>query len=284
MQERVSALYKASLQDKMSALFDEYSCDEEVIRLEKVEINLGVFNSMSALEAQLENKIIEQLELALVEQFTEARSSNAKPFGLATENNTSGQETSKASIHTTLESRLDLLCYYLKTGELPWWGADSNWQLEQEILQLLKKRRGQTAQALRRSASTALYERLAMQLSSTTRLNLLDALKPNQKTLLRDFQQQWFGMIKHILNCVVTSAPLNIQVELKHLKSVLKDQEANQLAFWLLIFKQFIENETIFTADIYAGMTTRHLAEITEIDYATVIVIFISVSIESNNS
>ncbi|MEO8862522.1 MAG: contractile injection system tape measure protein [Ginsengibacter sp.] len=101
LQNRVSNLLKNGVMDKLESLFDEVAPNENILRFDKLELNLGNINKQN-LETEFSQKLIEQLSRVLLEM-----------------KNDDFETGSNQSSHQ--QSLLDSLIFFLIHGYMPWY-------------------------------------------------------------------------------------------------------------------------------------------------------------------
>ncbi len=162
LQEKICSLNGKILVQLMNQLFTECVLPDEIIRLNRVELDLGIL-SASDLEQQLEEGLREQLDKVLRESIKTLRD--------APDKNNMGQ------ICHRNQSKLKVLCYFLQTGMLPWWSANSAaWKPEQQLLQLIETSPKEVEEALRGIASARVVARIVKQFTPQTYSKLLKLL------------------------------------------------------------------------------------------------------------
>ncbi len=273
LQERFRVLHQSSLKQKMNTLFDALCKKEEVIRLEKIEIDLGILQSGDLFESHFEQQMIEQLELALTEQINNETSLKPVPGEkqISAGGNKSSEKKFSATIQGSQESSLEQLCYFLITGELPWWSSTENWRLDQSLENLLEHQSLQIAQALRRSVTPVLIKRLVLQLSGNTRLKLLEVLQPGDKKKSRVLVDQWFRLITQLLLLDMLSIPLKFRVTLKKLQLMFNDKQLYSQLFWFDLFKLLLKQNSALTAENFIDKVIRQIVSKLKLEYTPVV-------------
>lgn len=109
IQERVSELYKYQLLQVLEEIFDAIAPDGEVLRIDRLEVDIGKVNA-GTLEEEVVAKVREQVEQRLMELRHKA------DFRME---ETPGE--SSAARRQSAQSKTDFLLHFLKTGTAPWW-------------------------------------------------------------------------------------------------------------------------------------------------------------------
>lgn len=271
LQERFRVLHQSSLKQKMNTLFDVYCEQDKVIRLEKIEIDLGILQSGDLFELHFEQQMIEQLERVLHDQLNEENSLSLNPDGKLETVNVKQSANVIQSVH---ESTVEQLCHYLITGELPWWSSNEDWNLEKALKKLLKNQPLQTIQGLRRSLMPLLVKRLVLQLSGKTRLSLLAVLHPDDNKGLGVLVSQWFKLVIRLTSLDMSSIPILFIEPLKKIQQVINSQQNYSQLFWFDLLSYLLKQDIEVTTQDFIDKFIRHLAELSQLEYVQVVEIF----------
>jgi len=271
LQERFRVLHQSSLKQKMNTLFDAYCKQDEVIRLDKIEIDLGVLPSGDVFEPHFEQQMIEQLERALHDQLTEVNSLSVK---LDTKLVAVNEKKSATVIQSVDDSTVEQLCYYLITGELPWWSSTEEWSLEKALKKLLKNQPLQTIQGLRKSVTPMLIKRLVLQLSSKTRLSLLAEFNRADNKGAEVLVTQWFKLVIRLTSLDMLSIPISLIEPLKKIQQVINSQQHYSQLFWFNILSNLLKQDVAVATQDLVDKSIRHLAELSQLEYVQVVELF----------
>ncbi|MCP4077656.1 MAG: hypothetical protein GY744_15900 [Gammaproteobacteria bacterium] len=271
LQERFRVLHQSSLKQKMNTLFDAYCKQDEVIRLDKIEIDLGVLPSGDVFEPHFEQQMIEQLERALHDQLTEVNSLSLK---LDTKLVAVNEKKSATVIQSVDDSTVEQLCYYLITGELPWWSSTEEWSLEKALKKLLKNQPLQTIQGLRKSVTPMLIKRLVLQLSSKTRLSLLAEFNRADNKGAEVLVTQWFKLVIRLTSLDMLSIPISLIEPLKKIQQVINSQQHYSQLFWFNILSNLLKQDVAVATQDLVDKSIRHLAELSQLEYVQVVELF----------
>jgi len=271
LQERFRVLHQSSLKQKMNTLFDAYCKQDEVIRLDKIEIDLGVLPSGDVFEPHFEQQMIEQLERALHDQLTEVNSLSLK---LDTKLVAVNEKKSATVIQSVDDSTVEQLCYYLITGELPWWSSTEEWSLEKALKKLLKNQPLQTIQGLRKSVTPMLIKRLVLQLSSKTRLSLLAEFNRADNKGAEVLVTQWFKLVIRLTSLDMLSIPISLIEPLKKIQQVINSQQNYSQLFWFNILSNLLKQDVAVATQDLVDKSIRHLAELSQLEYVQVVELF----------
>ncbi|MEO6039273.1 MAG: contractile injection system tape measure protein [Saprospiraceae bacterium] len=164
VQQAVNQMFREEVLPEVSRLFDELISPDQVLRLPKLEVDLGVL-SPDISPAQWRERCCQVLREALQAHLTEQ---------------ISGGKTEE--LFVPLEQRAwDSWLYFLKTGRLPWWAsAPDQEKWEFELLTILQAAVPGQTETLKRQlqADTRQIERLFRQFSPAFLQMLLRTLWP----------------------------------------------------------------------------------------------------------
>ena len=142
IQQRLSWVYRHDVAPRLEALFDRLADGDTVLRLDRLELDLGHF-TVDELEAGFVEKLLHDIERALRE---EAMGFSAQPAGRPAEQNTRAEDT------------LDIWLYFLQHGALPWHARIDDWETwEGRIIDALENKDApwqQFVEVLRRDPHT----------------------------------------------------------------------------------------------------------------------------------
>jgi hypothetical protein len=116
IQNRISDLYKQELVRILDKVLSEISGPDQVLRIDKLEIDLGEIQADA-----LERDIPEKLQSLLKDQLREIlHHVSAAP------ESQSETEKKKHILRKAHHTKTDILVYFLRTGTTPWWSAKEN--------------------------------------------------------------------------------------------------------------------------------------------------------------
>lgn len=275
LQQRIIDLNNGSLQSKINALFNKCSREDEILRLQKVEIDLGVLTANDSFESQVEQKLIDQLEdeIQLLLANTDIATSTSR--SVLTTNESDGNVVNPPrpdnAKFTRQDSQMDILCHYLETGELPWWISDKGWRVEQQFQDLLKSEPEETLSRLRRSPSELTIKRLVMQVDLATRLKLVDVLQPENKVLIRLFVDQWLELINQVTGFSGLRLTEMARAELTKLHQVVNNLQNYTELFWFKLVNLCFSDTAQFEARNINQYFINKLSEITSVKYTDIV-------------
>lgn len=183
MQQEIRGVFDEELLPLIDQVFTEISGPGEVLRINRLELNLGHIHPL-----KLREQLRTQLKTVLTEKLREARSKallqlGSIPLGNVTEPILiqGGDMELDAVLQTTTASIPSLLETYFLSGELPWWVADNHDAPDMEALteQLLEEQPEvllQVVIGLLKQRSAA--ERMVMQLPEKLLRRLAELLWP----------------------------------------------------------------------------------------------------------
>lgn len=175
VQQFVSDLLYSSIIPLMDETFSDYSDDNTRIRVDKLELDLG-----EVVYEDFDQHFIQKMRTILRNTLEKEVSRQARQIQSPT--------SQKDKTATTQISEREQLEYFLETGQLPWWVAESaSFDPDQSLSSLLKTDPQAIIELLTGLAGTPAIERLAKQLSSATHLAILDTLasSTNQQIIKR---------------------------------------------------------------------------------------------------
>ena len=118
LQETVSQLLQRRAMDELDPLFSELADRDEMIRLDQVEVDLGMIASHS-LEQEFVPALVRALREALGDRIIELRLPQQRQ----------PQSDSRPSTRQTqITAHWDVFLYFLQYGRLPWWQKETHWQ------------------------------------------------------------------------------------------------------------------------------------------------------------
>ncbi|MGL5890945.1 MAG: contractile injection system tape measure protein, partial [Bacteroidia bacterium] len=129
LQQEIRAVYDEELLPLIDQLFGEISGPGEVLRINRLELNLGVISPL-----RLREQLAAQLKTVLTEKLLEARSKAVmRPGSLLSGTEESviiqgGDLEMEAVLQTAAASVPSLLEVFFTTGNLPWWIPDETQQ------------------------------------------------------------------------------------------------------------------------------------------------------------
>jgi hypothetical protein len=138
IQNLTSEIVRKKLLPALDKLFSGISGKNEIIRIDKLEIDLG-FISENELENEFVNRIINEIEPKIIKHMISvSKTANVNLFR--------GKNVADISEHTPdtkSKNFLEQFIYFLKTGHLPWWqstaGADLTVYIFKEALNVENK-------------------------------------------------------------------------------------------------------------------------------------------------
>jgi len=167
LQNRISNLFKNDLKNKLESLFNQISPNGKILRIDKLELNLGTISKKN-LEAEFSKKLIEQLA---------AKLSNV--------NDTTDNEIKIEEIEHN-HSITDALIFFLQNGYMPWYGSVTNFaEWESEMLHSFSEKEWTLLiDDLKKSVSVEqnIIRRLVMQFSASFLEKILLQLRDDLNT------------------------------------------------------------------------------------------------------
>ena len=118
LQETVSQLLKNQAMGELDPLFSELADRDEVIGLDRVEVDLGPIAPHS-LEQEFVPALVRALREALGDHIVELRLPQQRQ---------SQSDTRPSTRQTQATAHWDVFLYFLQYGRLPWWQKETHWQ------------------------------------------------------------------------------------------------------------------------------------------------------------
>lgn len=115
-QNNVNEIVKTRLADSLDKLFCSLIGEDEVLRIDKLEIDLGRIPA-DKLNDELVSKVVEKIEGQLIKLIHELKDEGSRSIY----NRVAKDSRTKSRLISRHSSCLDQLIYFLKNGFLPWW-------------------------------------------------------------------------------------------------------------------------------------------------------------------
>lgn len=164
LHEEVSSLLQQQAIPKIEDLFDRFVSHEEVVRLDRVVVEIEAVDSRS-LEAEFVEKLLKALNQTLSDRLKVQIPINTDVEPI---------------IQEPIQANWEVLLYFLEYGRLPWWCLAQDWTVWlnhwETVMQSEINWRSPLKQLL--SENQSARERLVMQLPETFRHQLLLQLQP----------------------------------------------------------------------------------------------------------
>jgi hypothetical protein len=182
LQERLQQVHK----DRLAGIIDEalssVAGDGEVIRLDRIDVELGVLSSAD-LEEQLVRRIRSELGKALRGAVT------------ALQGRHGGQ--GQGRIQRMEKSRLERIRVFLETGSLPWWAPQAESPaLENQFLQLIETEPAEVAGMLRSVLTSTVAKRIVKQFSRDLMERLVAVLVPSAAVQIQGAIADWGRLLR----------------------------------------------------------------------------------------
>ncbi len=212
IQKKASEILRNKLFSELDNLFSNIVSNEEVLRIEKLEINIGDI-SLNNIEEDIVSKSIKTLETQLNKICYQHKQEN---LGYRTENNENIQSTYIKKSY----SRLEQLVHFLKFGVFPWWKISNEKTSLEELLIEIKKENQPEASNI-----------------------LLELIKHEQirKRIAYQFSNEQFLRILKLLQTNIESSLVNIYKELQLERLIKNKQISSIIKFHLLELIPIIE-------------------------------------------
>ena len=138
----------------IDTICSKHTEDTEAIRINKLELDLGLFNSYT-IDRQLVDQFLEQFESALLDELAHIPSD-------------------KRAVSQRF-SELDALIYFLNSGEKPWWVSEKLIDFNKHFLRFLQEENRVLLRLLTKQANNNyLWQRISMQFDSNVHRDLLN--------------------------------------------------------------------------------------------------------------
>ncbi|HET6993072.1 MAG TPA: contractile injection system tape measure protein, partial [Bacteroidia bacterium] len=238
----------------MNEIFDSLVDENEVVRIDKLEINLGNISSQH-LEYELPEKIKKEIEDALAKLLYEVRHSPDRSAEVRIETAGGDTITVQADVQQKSFSLFETLIYFLEFGVLPWTkDRKEKPTLRFLLAQAMEKHSDQLRQVLRQlSGKSYVFRRLAFQVPEEQLQYLAAILGSGFSSKLPAYHnelQKWIELI-----CKQTGN----NAKVKSVKAISRDQL--RFFFWEETLRYFsansgsqhtsdIRSDTIFLSEI----------------------------------
>jgi hypothetical protein len=154
---RLENYVKGSVMEAIEQVFDDSSMPGEVVRLERLEVDLGTV-PIDGLETEMTALVRERLQAALHKH----------------ELLPSGEPVSRAQVPAQKQNEVDVLMHFLRTGQLPWYVNRRTIGSVEELANRVVRQSGeQFARELRSGGSEQVIGRLARQVSETSLIGVV---------------------------------------------------------------------------------------------------------------
>jgi hypothetical protein len=184
IQERLQRIHKDRLAEIIDEALSSVAGDGEVIRLDRIDVELGAI-SLANLEEQLVRRTRGELGKVLRGAIADLQA-KAGVQGLA-------------RIQRVEESRLARVRVFLETGSLPWWVPETeSLELEDLLLQLTEIVPTDVACMLRAVLTPAVARRIVKQFSPAMRERLVAVLVPSSATQIQGAIADWGRLLKKV--------------------------------------------------------------------------------------
>ncbi len=131
IQNNVNEIVKTRLAASLDELFSVLIGKDEVLRIDKLEIDLGRIHA-DKLNDELVSKTVEKIEDQLIKLIHELKDGSYQ----ATSNRDANDSKAKSRLISSHNSCLDQLIYFLENGFLPWWNQSKE---DFSLTELLEK-------------------------------------------------------------------------------------------------------------------------------------------------
>ena len=170
LQETVSRLLQNQAMAELDPLFSELAGEDEVIRLDQVEVDLGVI-APHAIETDFVPALVSALREALGDRIAELR----LPPQLRPQ-----QDPLLTHRQTSAASHWGVFLYFLQYGRLPWWQKETHWQRWVERWQavIISENDWQSPLLKRLAEASTVQRRLVSQFSDEFCHQLIHHLHP----------------------------------------------------------------------------------------------------------
>ncbi|MCI5194756.1 MAG: hypothetical protein D3919_00700 [Candidatus Electrothrix sp. AW5] len=188
IQMLVSEIFHTDILRLMDQTLSAYSSDQTVLRIDKLDVDVGRLESDDFAE-----QFLRKLPHALTEALDKLTVQSDSPQPLSVD-----EKNTIASLSAEL-SEPDQLSFFLETGQVSWTRADStSFDPEQSLLTLLRERPHEATRLLSGLSSSAV-ERLVKQLSPSARKTTLEALlTPLHHQAIEQHETFWHTLKKYL--------------------------------------------------------------------------------------
>ncbi|MCI5143593.1 MAG: hypothetical protein D3909_18090, partial [Candidatus Electrothrix sp. ATG1] len=208
IQTLVSDMLQTEILPLMDTILTDHSSENTLLRLEKLEVDLGTLNYDNFAE-QFLYRISQELSKALKKKL---------PQQVEPPNSVQTVQNNAVSLQT---SAIEQLRCFLEIGQLPWWAADSpSYDPEQALLTLLQETPEAVTRLLTSLADSNAVERLTKQFSPSAHQTILESLLPSQHREAVQENTACWAILKQYLT-PVGSLPNADELQIRILAAVL---------------------------------------------------------------
>lgn len=137
VQKRISEVFRSKLFPRLDELFTNLSGKNDVLRIEKLELDIGDIN-INKIEEEIVSKSIAALENKLSGLIYQHKEENKKALYGGRSKTLINKEVSSTYINKN-QSQFEQLVHYLKYGVFPWWKSSENKITIRELVEEVKK-------------------------------------------------------------------------------------------------------------------------------------------------
>ncbi len=131
IQNKTSEILKYKLQPALDKLFAKLSASDEIVRIDKLVIDLG-----SVSENELEKVLVERILKEISDKINRIKITGLINKGEKPVNGHSADESGNFSTTSKSKDYLDQFVYFLQFGRFPWWHKSVSGMANQEVSQL----------------------------------------------------------------------------------------------------------------------------------------------------
>ncbi|CAN5811212.1 hypothetical protein BH11BAC7_BH11BAC7_29010 [soil metagenome] len=251
LQQDARAAYMTNVLPLISDVLDEFAGPDEVLRIDKIELDFGILNA-----AKMGEQMKERIREALLKQlpgFKRSTNASGKQHFTLSENALTGKKNT-AQLMSGSFSQRELLTIYFETGFLPWWATDETEALDIDelIIELFEKEPVTTMQWLQHLAirSPIARKRIMLQLDKSTQKFILATIPAKIISSLQSLSKQLQAVAGN-------SNAFSFQPE-----------PAEELFYYVLLVPENILHSTTNTTKELTGSLIRQLAIISQTVYA----------------
>ena len=196
VQNKLSDEYRKLILDIIEEIFDRLVGEEEVLQIDKLEIDLGEISTVY-IDYEFPAKLKTQMEEALVKLLYEVRNSPQGTAGVRIVTSAGDTITVNANVQQRSLSQLETLIYFLEFGVMPWTTSrKQKISLQEMIANAMENHPDQLRKELHQlHRKRHIFRRLSQQLGENQAYYLVAILGCNFASRLSIFSteiQQWF--------------------------------------------------------------------------------------------
>lgn len=233
LQDRLSGLSRLRLQREITQVFDDYCPEDQVWRIDSLELDLGVIDIN-----YLETEVTRKIRQCLIEKLNDLI-------------NYGGSNTERLEILDSSQSHIEVLRIFLTSGIFSWNFKSKTESINSLVKELLKENRKDVIEMIRFIGKTDVNvrRRIAWQIEEPSIRQIIHGLEPGESNRIIDFSDEL----------------VNLQRKEAVIQASISDFKKN-LWFWVLNYL-LAERGSIFNKIAFVKSSIRQMANHYNINY-----------------